>query len=116
MNFRRTPFARPWRPSAAQVDLALGLIFLFASAGLWISGELSARRAIASYGNNVDSGAFEQTVALIVTLPVAIILLLAATGHGERRGWGPALHAVGTMLAILAGAIVGLFVYLTYAA
>ena len=112
MTFRPALFARVTRPSAAQVDLALGLVFLLVSAGLWMAGELAARRAIATYGHNVDSGAFEQAVALFIALPVAIVLLLAATGHGDGRGWGPVLHAIGTKLAILAALIVGCFVYL----
>ena len=110
----RASSTRFWRPSVAQLDLALGVVFLVCAVALWIAGELAARKAaIATGGRNIDSGAYEQTFALFIALPAAVVLLLAARANALGRAWGPVLHHVGVGVAILLVVTVGYFVYVS---
>jgi hypothetical protein len=97
------------RPSVVQVDLVLGLALVSLAVSLWLIGDSSAREAVAKFGHNVDSGAYEQTFALFIVLPAAILLLLAARLNAAKSTLGSVLHSLGVKLAMIVAAIVALF-------
>ena len=106
---RPTRFGR-----AALVDLALAALLLGLAAALWWSAARAAEREIAEHGYTIDTGAYEQMFVLLVVLPTAVVLLLAARGNARRQAWAGPLHVLGIVGTLAVATIIAYFAYVSY--
>lgn len=70
---------------AARLDVALAAFLVGLAIVVWWSGERHERRVLARLGDTSATGAQEQLLVLLVLIPAALTLLLAARAGSLGR-------------------------------
>jgi hypothetical protein len=66
-------------------DLVAAIVVFALAIALLVEGDLAAGAAVREYGRNVDSGAYEGTLAWLILLPMALSFLLASICRRKNK-------------------------------
>ena len=66
-------------------DLVAAIVIFALAIALLVEGDRAAAEAVKEYGRNVDSGAYEGTLAWLILLPMALSFLVASIFRRKNK-------------------------------